>query len=155
VRYAASAVALVLAAVGSGCSASGIETDSASVSARKAKAPGATAPMTLAVIPVYLNDPGLTGLSQRPEYITLPVRRQTLEWVRNLTWQTWGTDIARGRGTWERCTFGRCKRAATQVTLSQRLPRDCSTGSSYTRITFTTPAGRRTVIADRYICEDD
>ena len=114
-----------------------------------------TATLRSAAPPVYLDDPGLAGLSQRPEYISLPVRQQTLEWVRNLRWQTWGSDIARGRGTWERCTFGRCKRAATQVTLSQRLPRDCSTGSSYTRITFTTPAGRRTVVAARYVCEDD
>lgn len=105
--------------------------------------------------PVYLNDPGLVGLAQRPEYITLPIRGQTFEWITRIRWSAWGGPTAQGTGTWERCTFGRCKRAKARVILSRQAPKGCSTGSSYTRITFVTPAGARTVPADPYICEND
>jgi hypothetical protein len=105
--------------------------------------------------PVYLNDPGLIGLAERPEYITPPQTGQTFEWVTRIRWSSWGGPTAQGTGTWERCTFGRCKRAKARVILSRLVPKGCSTGSSYTRITFVTTAGARTMAAPAYVCESD
>lgn len=106
--------------------------------------------------PVYLLDPGPTnGLSVRPEYISFKPLGQTFTWIRGLRWRTWGAASARGRGIFESCSFGRCKRARAEVRLSRRRPTNCSTGSSYTRITYVVRGRTRTVPADVYICEND
>jgi len=105
--------------------------------------------------PVYLLDPGLGELAVRPEYISFKIEAQRFTWIRNLRWQTWGGEAARGHGLYESCAGGRCSRATVAVRLWRRRPRHCSTGSSYTRITYLLrgrPVARR---ADPYVCEND
>lgn len=109
----------------------------------------------LAAPPVYLNDPGLVGLAVRPEYILVKPPTQTLQWIRSIRWSSWGAERARGRGLYEICSFGKCERSPTDVILSRRIPLDCSTGSSYTRITYWARGRATSVPADAYVCEDD
>jgi len=117
---------------------------------------GAGCDSSAAKPPVYLLDPGPTGgLSVRPEYISFKALGQTFSWIRGLRWRAWGGESARGRGIFETCSFGRCKRASAGVRLWRRRPRNCPTGSSYTRITYVTQNRTRTIPADRYICEND
>ena len=104
---------------------------------------------------VWLNDPGLVGLAKRPTYISYPMEGQVWQWVTHIRWDSWGGDTAKGRGTWEKCTFGRCQTAVATVTLSRLLPPDCPTGASYTQVTVVTPKKTMTIAADRYICEND
>jgi hypothetical protein len=66
-----------------------------------------------------------------------------------------GGETARGRGMFEVCADGRCRRATVEVRLSRRRPVNCPTGSSYTRVTYVTGGRERTRPADQYICEDD
>jgi hypothetical protein len=105
--------------------------------------------------PVYLLDPGLDGLAVKPEYISFRIERQTFVWIRNLHWRAWGSDIALGRGLLESCASGKCRRVQLEVRLSRRRPRDCPTGSSYTRITYIVDRRETMRPADPYICEDD
>ena len=105
--------------------------------------------------PVYLLDPGLETLTVRPQYISFPIASQKWTWIRELRWQSWGGDTARGLGTLEVCADGRCRRTAAEVRLSRRRPASCPTGSSYTRISYVTGGRERTRMADPYVCEDD
>src|SRR4051794_28522270 len=94
---AATAVAgmcLVVAVVAAGASSNRVR----AVGARKAA-------------PIYLNDPGLTGLAIRPAYISSRLKGQTWRWIRDIHWRTWSSEGARGSGLFEVCTFGRCRRA--------------------------------------------
>jgi hypothetical protein len=104
--------------------------------------------------PVYILDPGLDELAVRPEYISFKIEAQRFTWIRNLRWQAWGGDAARGRGLLESCAGGHCTRVTVAVRLWHRRPRHCSTGSSYTRITYLRgrPVTRR---ADPYVCENN
>jgi hypothetical protein len=105
--------------------------------------------------PVYLMDPGLDSLAVKPEYISFRIRSQTFVWIRDLHWRAWGGDIALGRGLLESCASGKCRRVQVDVRLSRGRPRDCRTGSSYTRITYIADRGETTRAADPYVCEDD
>src|ERR671924_70390 len=105
--------------------------------------------------PVYLLDPGLGELAVRPEYISFKIEAQRFTWIRNLRWRTWGGETARGRGLFESCAGGHCSRATVAVRLWRRRPRHCSTGSSYTRITYVLHGRPVTRRADPYVCEND
>jgi hypothetical protein len=105
--------------------------------------------------PVYILDPGLDTLAVRPEYISFGIVAQRFSWIRGLRWQSWGGETARGHGVYELCSGGRCKRASVDVRLWRRRPRNCSTGSSYTRITFVLHGRTVTRHADPYVCEND
>jgi hypothetical protein len=105
--------------------------------------------------PVYLMDPGLDSLAVKPEYMSFRTKSQSFVWIRNLRWRAWGGDIALGRGLLESCADGKCRRVPVDVRLSRRRPRDCPTGSSYTRITHIGDGQETTRAADPYVCEDD
>jgi hypothetical protein len=105
--------------------------------------------------PVYILDPGLNTLAVRPEYISFGIVAQRFSWLRGLHWQSWGGESARGRGVYEACSDGRCKRARVDVRLWRRRPRNCSTGSSYTRITYVLHGRAVTRHAGPYVCEND
>jgi hypothetical protein len=105
--------------------------------------------------PVYLNDPGLVGLAVKPDYISFKPRSQTFAWIRDIHWDSWGSETALGNGKLEICTFGRCSRTPADVRLWRRRPRNCPTGSSYTRITYVAGGHTTTRPAEQYICEND
>ena len=105
--------------------------------------------------PVYILDPGLDTLAIRPEYISFGIVAQRFSWLRDLHWRSWGGETARGRGTYEVCSDGHCTRTGVDVRLWRRRPRNCSTGSSYTRITYVLHGRAVTRRADPYVCEND
>jgi hypothetical protein len=105
--------------------------------------------------PVYILDPGLGTLAVRPEYISFGIMAQRFTWLRGLHWQSWGGETARGRGVYEACSGGRCKRTGVDVRLWRRRPRNCPTGSSYTRVTYVLHGRAVTRHADPYVCEND
>ena len=105
--------------------------------------------------PVYILDPGLDTLAVRPEFISFGIVAQRFSWIRSLHWHSWGGETARGRGIYEVCSGGRCKHANVDVRLWRRRPRNCSTGSSYTRITYVLHGRAVTRHADPYVCEND
>jgi hypothetical protein len=104
---------------------------------------------------VYILDPGLDSLAVRPEYISFGIVAQRFSWLRDLRWRSWGGGDARGRGVYEVCSDGRCRRARVGVRLWRRRPRNCPTGSSYTRITYVLHGHAVTRHADPYVCEND
>lgn len=139
--FGMAAVALVAV---SGCGSSGSAANEREGSAAQAKKP-----------PVYILDPALDTLAVRPEYISFGIVAQRYSWIRGLRWQSWGGETARGRGVYEACSDGHCKRAGVEVRLWRRRPRRCSTGSSYTRISYVLHGRAVTRHADRYVCEND
>ena len=139
-RITISCVAAIAFAVASACSLASEQT----ALAARAKKP-----------PVYILDPGLDMLAVRPEYISFGIVAQRFSWLRSLHWRSWGGETALGRGVYESCFGGRCKRASVDVRLWRRRPRHCSTGSTYTRITYVLHGRTVTRHADPYVCEND
>jgi hypothetical protein len=104
--------------------------------------------------PVYLDDPGLAGFAVKPDYISFKTRAQTLTWIRDIHWHSWGSETALGTGKLEICTFGRCTDTSAKVRLWRRRPRHCPTGSSYTRISYVAGGHTTTRTANAYVCEN-